>query len=142
MTENSNASLEATPEQVLYASLLGKGMLVGLIMLFITFGIYAFGVLDPYIPVEELSRYWSMSVQDYLNTANVPDGWGWTGMLKYGDFLNFLGVAVLSGITIICYLAIIPTLLKNNDKVFAILAFLEAAVLTLAASGILTSGGH
>ncbi|MBU2511041.1 DUF1634 domain-containing protein [bacterium] len=142
MSENNNITLEATPEQVIYASLLGKGMLIGLAMLFATFAIYVFGIMDPYIPVEELSNYWGMGVQEYLQTTNIPAGWGWVNMLQYGDFLNFLGVAVLSGITILCYLAIIPTLLKNNDKVYALIAILEVIVLSLAASGILSVGGH
>ncbi len=140
MSENNNASLEATPEQVQYANLLGKGMMLGLVLLFVTFAIYVFGIIDPYIAVNDLSNYWNLSVDDYLQKANIPDGWGWVGMLQYGDFLNFIGVVVLSGITILCYLAIVPTLLKNNDKVYAVLALIEAAVLTLAASGILTSG--
>lgn len=142
MTENNEPSLEATPEQVIYANLLNKGMLLGLVMLFVTFGIYVFGIMTPYIPVNELPNFWGLSVTDYLQSANVPDGWGWIGMLQYGDFLNFLGVAVLSGITIICYLAIVPTLLKSGDKLYAGLALLEAVVLTLAASGIFGSGGH
>ncbi len=140
MSENNNAPIEATPEQVIYANILNKGMLVGLITLFITFGIYAFGIMDPYIPVDKISEYWSMGVNDYLQTTKIPNGWGWTGMLQYGDFLNFIGVAILSGITILCYLAIIPTLLKNNDKVYAVIAILEVIVLSLAASGILASG--
>jgi len=139
MSEN-NTSLEATPEQVLYANLLNKGMLVGLALLFITFFIYASGIMSPYIPVEELSSYWSMSVSEYLEKGNIPTGWGWTGMLQYGDFLNFIGIVVLAGITMLCYLAIIPTLLKNNDKVYALLALAEVAILGLAASGILTAG--
>lgn len=142
MSENNNQSLEATPEQVLYAKLLEKGMLVGLIMLFVTFAIYALGIIEPYVPVEKLSSYWGLSVTEYLQALEIPAGWGWVGMLGYGDFLNFIGVAVLAGITIICYLAIIPTLLKSNDKVYAFLALLEAIVLTVAASGILGSGGH
>ncbi len=140
MSENNNVSLEATPEQMLYANILNKGMLVGLLMLFVTFFIYAFGIMKPYIPVEELSNYWSMSVIEYLQTANIPTGWGWAGMLEYGDFLNFTGIVVLSGVTILCYLAIVPTLLKNNDKVYALFALLEVTVLSLAASGILTVG--
>jgi len=142
MSDQDNVSLEATPEQVLYANLLNKGMLIGLAILFITFAIYVFGIMDPYIPVENLSNYWGLNVQDYLQKANIPDGWGWTGMLQYGDFLNFIGIVVLSAITIFCYLAIVPTLLRNNDKVYVVLAVAEAAVLILAASGILSTGGH
>lgn len=140
MSENNNTSIEATPEQVLYANLLNKGMLLGLVLLFITFALYVFGIMESYLPVEKLSEYWSMGVQDYLGKANIPDGWGWVNMLMYSDFLNFIGIAVLAGITILCYVAIIPTLLKNNDKVYALIAILEVIVLSLAASGILASG--
>ena len=142
MSDKQNASIEATPEQVLYANILAKGMLIGLIILFITFAIYAFGIMKPYIPLDEISGLWSTSVSDYLHNANIKPGWAWLGMLKYGDFINFIGIAILAGVTIICYLAIIPTLLKNNDKVYAVLALLEAVILTIAASGILGSGGH
>ncbi|MCG8333766.1 MAG: DUF1634 domain-containing protein [Proteobacteria bacterium] len=140
MSENNNASLEATPEQVLYANLLNKGMLIGLILLFVTFFIYIFGIMKPYIPIEELSNYWGLSVTEYLKTANIPTGWGWVDMLGFGDFVNFLGIVVLSGVTILCYLAIVPTLLKSGDKVYAVLALIEVAVLSLAASGVLVAG--
>lgn len=140
MTENTNETLEATPEQVLYGKILEKGMLVGLVLLFITFIIYASGIMEPYVPVENLSYYWSMSVTEYVHEADIPTGWGWANLLGYGDFLNFIGVAVLAGVTILCYLAIIPTLMKNNDKLYAFLALLEALVLSLAASGILAVG--
>ena len=61
-------------------------------------------------------------------------------MLGKGDFLNFIGIAILGGVTIICYLAIIPTLLRKKDKAYVAMAFLEVLVLTLAASGILAVG--
>ena len=142
MDEKQNVSLEATPEQILYAKVLEKGMYIGLIILLITFGLYAFGVMDPYIPLNKLSNYWSMNVNDYLHHTNIKAGWAWVGMLKYGDFVNFIGIAILAGITILCYAAIVPTLLKNKDRAYAILAILEVIILTVAASGILGAGGH
>ena len=142
MDEKQNVSLEATPEQILYAKVLEKGMYIGLLILLITFGLYAFGVMDPYIPLNKLSNYWSMNVNDYLHHANIKAGWAWVGMLKYGDFVNFIGIAILAGITILCYAAIVPTLLKNKDRAYAILAILEVIILTVAASGILGAGGH
>ena len=142
MEDKSYASLEATPEQLLYAKILERGMYLGLLILLITFGLYAFGVMDPYIPLDKISKYWSMNVNDYLHNANIKPGWAWVGMIKYGDFVNFIGIAILAGVTILCYAAIVPTLLKNKDKVYAIIAILEVIVLTVAASGILGAGGH
>ena len=142
MVEKQNVSLDATPEQILYAKLLEKGMYVGLLILFITFGLYAFGIMDPYIPLDKISQYWSMNVDDYLHHANIKPGWAWVGMIKYGDFVNFIGIAMLSGVTILCYAAIVPTLIRSKDTIFVVLAILEVIVLTVAASGILGTGGH
>jgi len=142
MDENQHVLLKATPEQILYAKILERGMFIGLLILLITFGLYAFGIMDPYIPLDKISNYWSMNVNDYLHHANIKAGWAWVGMLKYGDFVNFIGIAILAGVTILCYAAIVPTLLKSNDKVYAALAILEVIILTVAASGILGAGGH
>jgi hypothetical protein len=118
MEDKSIPFLEATPEQVLYAKILEWGMYIGLVILFITFTIYAFGIMDPYIPLNKISRYWTMNVHDYLEHAKIQEGWAWVGA------------------------AIVPTLLKSKDTVFAILAILEVIVLTVAASGMLGAGGH
>jgi len=57
-----------------------------------------------------------------------------------GDFLNFIGIAMLGGATIICYLAIVPTLLRKKDTAYVVMSILEVCVLTLAASGLLAAG--
>ena len=141
MQDKPNASLEPTPEQIRYAGFLEKGMYVGLACLFVTFGLYVFGVMGPYIPLEELPDHWSKNVHDYLADAKIEAGWSWVGMLRYGDFINFIGVAILAGVTVVCYLAIVPMLLKKKDTLYAVLALLEAVVLIAAASGII-AGGH
>jgi len=142
MDDKANVALRATPEQILYAKILEKGMYFGLLILLVTFGLYAFGIMDPYIPLSKISEYWGMNVNDYLHHTEIKAGWAWVGMLKYGDFVNFVGIAILSGVTILCYAAIVPTLLKNKDTVFAVLAILEVIILSVAASGILGAGGH
>jgi hypothetical protein len=92
--------------------------------------------------VNDLPRYWGLSVHDYLKATGIHPGWTWLGMLGKGDFLNFVGIAFLAGVTILCYIRIIPILFKKKDTVYAILAILEVMVLVLAASGILKAGGH
>ena len=140
MADQREVKLQAGPEQIRYALLLEKGMYLGLLILFVTFALYALGIVKPFIPKSEISHYWAMNVHDYLEHANIKTGWSWLRMLNYGDFINFIGVALLAGITIICYLAIVPLLFRNNDKVYAVLAVLEALVLGLAASGLLAVG--
>jgi hypothetical protein len=81
-----------------------------------------------------------MNVHEYLEHTGIKPGWAWLGMLKYGDFLNFIGVVILSGVTIICYAVIVPTLLRNKDIIYAVIAVLEVIILSAAASGILAVG--
>jgi hypothetical protein len=137
-----NNKLKATEEQIAYAKLLDVGMKSGMLLLIITFIIYVFGILTPHIPFADLPKYWSMPVKQYLKATDIHTGWSWIYLLGKGDFLNFLGIAFLSGVTILCYIRIIPIFLKKKDTTYAILAVIEVLVLVLAASGILKSGGH
>ncbi|NIM52709.1 MAG: hypothetical protein GTO22_26265 [Gemmatimonadales bacterium] len=135
-------------EQVLYAKILQIGMYIGLALLLLTFALYVSGIVAPSVPVEQLPEYWGMNVHDYLEATNEDHlhreepvtGWSWLAVLGNGDYLNFLGIALLSMVTIVCFLGIVPTLVRKKDKAYAIIALLEVAILTLAASGILSVG--
>jgi len=129
-------------EQVAYATLLDTGMKVGLLSLVATFVAYVSGALAPHIPVADLPRYWAMPVKGYLAATGIQPGWGWVRMLGKGDFLNFVGIAFLAGVTIVCYLKIIPIFLRKGNRVYVAISVLEVLVLLLAASGLLASGGH
>jgi hypothetical protein len=133
---------QATEEQVLYANILNKGMLVGLLGLVVTFIIYGAGILEPKIPLEQVQSYWVMPVSDYLQQSGIHAGWAWLGNLGYGDMLNFLPIAFLSLLTIVCYLAILPGLMRKKDTAYVVLVIVEVLVLVVAASGVLGSGGH
>ncbi len=133
---------QATDEQVLYANILNKGMIIGLIGLVITSIIYGAGILKPIIPLEQVQHYWVMPVNDYLNESGIHAGWAWLGNLGFGDMLTFLPIAFLSLLTIICYLAILPGLMRKKDTPYTVLAIIEIIVLCTAASGVLGTGGH
>lgn len=139
---------KATEEQLLYANILEKGMLIGLALMFITFPLYVLNIMTAAVPLAEISNYWNQPVHEYLVAINnnflhlehLPTGWSWLKLLGKGDFLNFVPIALLSGVTIVCYLVIVPGLFRRGDKAYAIMALAEAAILTLAASGLLTVG--
>jgi hypothetical protein len=63
-------------------------------------------------------------------------------LIGKGDYLNYVGITILAGLTIICYLVILPILLRKKDMPYLVIAIIEVAVLLLAASGILKAGGH
>lgn len=133
---------KASEEQILYANLLNKGMLIGLLGLIVTFVLYVTGILAPKIPLEKIQHYWQMSVHSYLEESGIHAGWAWIHNLGYGDMLNFVPIAFLSGLTIFCYMAILPGLMRKKDTPYVILAIIEIVVLCVAASGILGTGGH
>lgn len=130
----------ASKEQMAYAAILQAGMIGGFVVLVVAFGLYVFGVVDPYIPVDQLPSYWKLSAKEYLHAANVPTGWGWTRLVGYGDFLTFVGIAILSLVTIVCYARLVPMFFANRDKPYLAISVLEIVVLTLAASGLLVAG--
>jgi hypothetical protein len=134
--------VKATEEQIAYAKLLDMGMKVGLLALIVTFLIYLTGILSPHVPVNDLQKYWSMPVKEYLAATGIHTGWSWLGMVGKADFLNFIGIAFLAGVTILCYIRVIPIFFRKKDGIYGIIAVIEVLVLVLAASGILTAGGH
>ena len=144
----SKIQATATAEQLLYANILEKGMYFGLVLMFVTFFLYLSGIMTPVVPMDMISGYWNQPVDSYLAAINTqflgwshaPTGWSWMKLLGKGDFLNFLPVAILSGVTIFCYAAIVPGLFRRGDKAYGIMAIAEVVILALAASGLLAAG--
>lgn len=129
-------------EQLAYAQVLDLGMKLGFLLLLVTFVLYVSGLVTPHVPLEDLPRYWSLPVKEYLAATGIGRGWSWLGMLGRGDFLNFLGFAFLSGVAMVCYLAISPIFFRRKDRIYGWLVIVEVGVLALAASGLLKVGGH
>ncbi len=129
-------------EQLAYARMLDSGMKIGLLLITLTFVAYVGGLLTPHVPVADLPHYWSLSVKEYLAATGIRPGWGWILLLGKGDFVNFMGIALLAGVTIPCYVTIARIFFRKGDLVYGWLAVLEVAVLALAASGVLTAGAH
>jgi hypothetical protein len=139
---------QASDEQMLYARILAAGMYIGLGVLLLTFALYLTGVLSPAVPIRELANYWTLPAHEYLEAINheflhrdhIVDGWSWVYVLNRGDYLNFVGIALLALVTIGCYLGILPMLLRKRDWIYATIAVLEVVILALAASGIVAVG--
>ena len=135
-------AVKVSEEQILYANILNKGMLIGLAGLVAIFILYCLGIIDPLIPHELVPQYWVLPVHEYLEQSGIQAGWAWLEKLNYSDMLNFLPIAFLALLTVICYIAIIPAFMRKRDTAFIIISILEVIVLAVAASGILGSGGH
>jgi uncharacterized membrane protein len=138
----SNDKAKASEAQLIYAKLLGKGALTGLVLIIIMFAIYVTGVLPNVVPFDKIQSYWKLRVDEYVHQANSPTGWKWVGLLNNGDMLCYIGIVVLAGMTLICYLRLIPIFLRKKDTTYLVITIIEVVVLFFAASGILTAGGH
>lgn len=136
----TNERTKASEEQIAYAKVLNVGMWFGLALLIITFFVYISGVLPSHVPINDLPKYWTMRVHDFNVALNAPTGWHWTALVGKGDYLNFVGIVILSGLTILCYAVIIPILARKKMTAYLIIAIAEVLVLVLAASGVLKSG--
>ena len=77
---------------------------------------------------------------EFHRDTGVPSGWGWVSELGHGDMLGYIGIVVISGTTVVCYLALIVLLIGKKDWIYTSIAVVEIAVLIVAASGILTAG--
>lgn len=142
MAKDKPTTTKASGEQIAYANILNIGMILGLALIVVTLVLYVFGLLPSFIPPQEIPKYWTMKSGDFIHTLGAPTGWGWTALIGKGDYLNFIGIAFLAGLTILCYIVILPILMRKKDTPYVVIAILEIAVLVLAASGILKSGGH
>lgn len=128
-------------EQLRYATLLDWGTRVGLVVLLLSFAAYVFGLAEAHVPVQHLPELWQHPVARYLELTGSPTGWGWVAMIHRGDVAGLVGIAILSGCSLVCLAALIPLYLRRGDKAFAWLCAAEIAVVLLAASGLL-AGGH
>ena len=142
MTTDLKNDIKASPAQLRYADTLFYGALLGFVTMLITYALYVFGVLTPQIPLEEMPRLWSQSAAAYRAAGNIPQGWGWLALVGKGDMCNFIGIAFLAALTIICFVQLAISLLRQKQWIMAIIAILEVLVLSLAASGVLVAGGH
>lgn len=146
MSDESRPMIDG--EQLLYARILAAGMYAGLLLLLATFALYVSGVIQPAVPIDRLPEYWGMNVEEYLQTINANHlhrshqltGWWWLTALGRSDYLNFLGIAVLSAVTILCFVGMVPTFLKKRDHAYVTMAVAEIVILVMAASGILRVG--
>lgn len=131
---------KASEEQLIYANILNWGMWIGLAILTLSFIIYMSGILPGFVAVKELPKYWGLSSAEFHLALQSPIGWQWLGVVGKGDYLNFVGIALLAGLTIVCYAAIIPALKRKKDTAYLVISVLEILVLVLAASGLLKAG--
>ncbi len=124
-------------EAAIYARWLDIGVRLALIALVLGFLIYVFEVVEAHVPPHELMRFWHLPADDYVAATGAPTGWRWLAVLAKGDYLNFIGIVLLAGITLACYARIIPPLAARGERLQAALAAAQLVILLAALSGVM-----
>ncbi len=137
----SMGAVDQSTEQQRYATLLEWCTRIGLVVVVLAFAAYVLGLVPARVPLDRLAEVWSLPVEQYLQATGGAKGWGWVGEIGGGDMAALAGIGLLAGGSVVALLALVPLYLKRGDRVFAALCVAEAAVIVLAASGIVT-GGH
>ena len=97
--------------------------------------VYVSGAMVPFVPLAELPALWSLPVGRYLELTNAPTGWNWLRLVGHGDYLNLVGIVLFASVTIACYARILLVLLRQGERLYALIAAVEIAVLLVAAAG-------
>ena len=97
---------------------------------------YLTGVITPIVPVEELPRFWSLSVNEYIEKSNMPTGSQWISNIGYGDIAPMLGIAVLASVTFMCYFVLLFQFIKRGVKIFVLIVFIELLLILFSASNL------
>ena len=142
MDTQNKENLKASREQIIYANILVIGVWAGIFILITTYAIYLTGILPSHVELSLIPTIWGKGVGEYLEITHSPHGWGWVSLLTKGDFLNYIGLALLALMTIVCYLVLVRGYIRQKNWIFTVIAVLEIVVLSVAASGLLGSGGH
>ena len=101
------------------------------------FAAYASGLAPSFVPLDALPRLWQLPLEQYLAQTGAPEGWGWLQLAGFSDYLNLACIALIGAVTLLCYLAVLPLLLRLGERLQAALVAAQALVLLVAASGVL-----
>ena len=127
-------------EQLRYAGVLRVCVGAGLLILSVGFLLYMVGIPQPRIPAEQLPRYWSLPVGQFVKATHAPTGWGWLALLHNSDMLNLLGIALLAAASALSSLAVLPMFVRRGELALFTIALLQVVVLAVSASNLF--GAH
>ena len=119
--------------QELYARWLEHGARATFVFAFATLVLYLAGVLPPLLPLDELPRLWTLSAAEMMREAHAPGGWSWLHFVRYGDYLNVLGISLFALLALVCTARVVPAFWRSGERMQALLALLQVLVLLAAA---------
>ncbi len=136
MSEIRETIRYTTARREAYAVLLHRCVAIGFLMLTVSFGLYATGVLPAHVSLDVLPTQWGLPVSQFMAANQIQGGWSWLRRVHRGDFFCLIGLAFLALTTVFCYLRVLPFFLRDRSYPLAVIVVIEIGVLLAAASGI------
>lgn len=132
-----NKQQHASEAQLGYANVLCHGVRIAFVLMVATFCIYIFDLIPPKVPIAELINHLQKPAEEYSADLGLPLGWGWVKLLPASDYLNYVGITLLSGLTVVALIRLLPSYIKSKNVAYVAIISLELVVLLTAASGVL-----
>ena len=92
--------------------------------------------------MDSLKHYATISLAAYSEATQVATGWAWLGFLDHGDYLNYIGMSLLCGITILCFATILPSFVRRRDWIYVGLVLVQILVFVAAMTGLVGGALH
>ncbi len=127
-------------EQRVYARWLDWMGRLGVAVLAGAFLLYAFGIVEPQIPLQRLPELWSLPLDRFLELTGAPSGWRWLHYLDKGEYLSLIGVGLLGLATPVCYVRLGILLLRRKEFLPAAIVVAQILVLLAAAANLFAAG--
>ncbi len=134
-------AVHANRVQLDYAAVLGVCSTIGMLFIAAGYLIYLSGFLPSAAPASEVAMHWHLKASEFHKAVQVPSGWNWVTDLGRGDVLSYASINYLALVTVICLSWIVPSFIREKDRIYTVMTILQVAVLLFAAAGIV-SGGH
>jgi hypothetical protein len=134
------AVVQIDPTQTRFAKTLGIMVAIALASLAITFILYAGGLLPSAVDPDKAAANWHLKADDYSAALGQKNGWDWIFNLSDGEALSKAALALLGSCILVCYSIAVVSFIKQKNRIYAVLAFLQILILIVAASGL--GGGH
>lgn len=127
---------ENLPYQAAYGKLSAWVSNLGLAILTVSFILYGFGIVEPAIPMDQLTQSWGLSIPDFVAKTGVPTGWQWVTWVDKGDFANLVGITLLVSVPSLCYSLLLFLALRGKKFLIAAMTGLTLVLMLLAASNL------
>lgn len=125
-----------TPQRLAYARVLEWGCSLGFGGLLVAFVLYAAQVIPPMVPFREMPTQWAKPLEQFQQDTGMRDRWGpgrgirWIGCLNCGEFVVYLPIAWMAGISFVSCAVLLPFYIRRRSyallSVTALLLFVLA----------------